>query len=249
MTAARKSPVEIEDIEPHMCSLNLRLEILSELPFLSTLSAPEIQQVNRNFVEHGYQPGEVIYYSADHADRLYVVATGKVKLLRHTHTGKDVLLDMLKSGEFFGTLSTLGEESYAETAIALTSVCILSIGSAEFRHILERYPQVSVSILDTMSSRLLEAQDMVHQLSAHSVEQRIAFTLLKLADKLGERNEVGLLIQMPLSRDDLARMVGTTTETASRVMSQLQKDGLIRTGRQWVAITDRERLRTLSQDQ
>jgi CRP-like cAMP-binding protein len=125
-------------------------------------------------------------------------------------------------------------------------VCTLSISTAEFRHILEKFPSVSVAVLDTMSSRLLEAQDMVHQLSAHTVEQRIAFTLLKLAEKLGERNEMGLLIQIPLSRDDLAMMVGTTTESASRVMSQLQKDGLIRSGRQWVAITDPERLESLS---
>jgi CRP/FNR family transcriptional regulator, nitrogen oxide reductase regulator len=249
MTAARRSPIEPETIEPHMCSLDLRLAILGALPFFSSLSKTEIQQVNQSFTERGYQSGETIYYSGEHAERLYVVAAGKVKLLRHTYSGKDILLEVLKPGEFFGTLSTLGEENYSETAAALTSVCTLSIGSAEFRHILERFPPVSVAVLDTLSSRLQEAQDMVHQLSAHTVEQRIAFTLLKLAEKLGERNDVGLLIQMPLSRDDLAMMVGTTTETASRVMSQLQKDGLIRSGRQWVSITDQDRLRTLSRDQ
>jgi CRP-like cAMP-binding protein len=246
MTAGRKSPLEPEFIEPHMCSLDLRLDILSKLPFFSSLSASEIQQVNQSFIERGYQPTETIYSSGELAERLYVVAAGKVKLLRHTHSGKDILLDILKAGDFFGTLSTLGEENYSETAAALTPVCTLSVNTTEFRHILQKFPSVSVSVLDTMSSRLQEAQDMVHQLSAHTAEQRIAFTLLKLAEKLGEWNDVGLLIQMPLSRDDLAMMVGTTTETTSRVMSQLQKDGLIRSGRQWVAITDQDRLRTLS---
>jgi CRP-like cAMP-binding protein len=83
---------------------------------------------------------------------------------------------------------------------------------------------------------------MVRQLSAHSVEHRIAFTLLKLADKFGERQDDGLLIQTPLSRDDLAEMTGTTTESASRAVSQFQKAGWIDTGRQWVKITDRQGL-------
>lgn len=229
-----------------MCTLDLRLDILGKLPFFSVLSASEIQRANQSFVERGYQPEEIIYHSGDRAERLYVVAAGKVKLLRHTHLGKDILLDVLKSREFFGTLSTLGEEKYLETAAALTAVCTLSIDTAQFRRILEEFPSVSVAVLDTMSSRLQDAQDMVHQLSAHTVEQRIAFTLVKLAEKLGEWKEFGLLIQMPLSRDDLAMMVGTTTETSSRVMSQFQKKGLIRSGRQWVAVTDLDKLKELS---
>jgi CRP-like cAMP-binding protein len=246
MTPSRKSPVEPETIEPHMCALDRRLEILGKLPFFTSLSSNEIHQVNQSFVERGYKPDEAIYYTGEQAERLYVVAAGKVKLLRHTTSGKDILLDVLKLGDFFGTLSTLGVENYSDTAVALTTVCTLSISAAGFRHLLEKFPSVAVAVLDTMSSRLLEAQDMVHQLSAHTVEQRIAFTLLKLAEKLGEENDLGLLIQMPLSRDDLAMMVGTTTESTSRVMSQLQKDGLIRSGRQWVAITDLDRLRSLS---
>jgi CRP-like cAMP-binding protein len=74
------------------------------------------------------------------------------------------------------------------------------------------------------------------------VERRLAYTLLKLAEKFGQPKELGLLIQVPLSRDDLAEMAGTTTETASRVMSQFQKDGLIDSGRGWVAVTNRDGL-------
>lgn len=82
-------------------------------------------------------------------------------------------------------------------------------------------------------------------ISTAPVDQRIAFVLLKLADKLGEKNEVGLLIQMPLSREDIANLTALTTETVSRAMSQFQKDGWIKTGRQWVAIVQRERLMDL----
>jgi CRP-like cAMP-binding protein len=180
---------------------------------------------------------------------LYVIASGRVKLLRHSFSGKNVLLELLVPGDFFGSLSSLGNEVYPDTAQAQTSACVLAINAEEFRLVLDRYPAVALKVLDVMAERLQAAHEMVRQLSVHSVERRLAFTLLRLAEKLGKEQEVGWLIQAPLSRDDLAEMTGTTTESASRVMSQFQKEGLIRSGRQWIAITDREGLQSAATEE
>lgn len=246
MPERRKSPLEPESIEPQQCSTELRLKILGQVPFFRGLSPQDLAAVNRLFRERGFAPEETIYFAGDPAERLYVVAAGKVKLMRHTAGGKDVLLDMLTPGEFFGSLSALGDAEYPDTAQAQTEVCVLGIGSEEFRSILKDLPAVALAVLDLVAERLKEAHERVRQLSAHPAEQRIAYALLKLAEKLGQEREVGLLIQAPLSRDDLAQMTGTTTETASRVMSRFQKDGLIRAGRQWVAIADRAGLETIA---
>lgn len=239
MSTRRSTPLKLDDIEPQMCTIHTRLDILSRVPFFADLSGEAVAEVNQLFHEHGYEPGRPIYYAGDPAARLYVVAVGKVKLLQHTLSGQDVLLDILTPGEFFGSLSVLGDETYPDTALAQTMACILAIAADDFHAILRRYPTVTVIALEVMSRRLKAAHVMIRQLSAHSVEHRIAAALLKLAEKLGEPRPEGLLIQMPLSRQELAEMTGTTVETASRVMSQFQKDGLIRTGRQWVAIADK----------
>lgn len=220
-----------------MCSIHTRHKILSRVPFFTHLSPQEVAEVNALFQEQGYQPGESIYFVGDPATHLYVVAVGKVKLIRHTLSGQDILLDMLTPGEFFGSLSVLGDDEYLDTAQAQTNCCVLAITAETFQAVLQRYHAVALSALNIVTHGLKEAHETVQQLSAHSVEQRIAATLLKLAQKVGEQQAEGLLIQVPLSRQDLAEMTGTTTETASRVMSQFQKEGFIRTGRQWVAIT------------
>lgn len=242
----KKSPVEPEYMEPAMCSTDLRREILQRVPFFAMLPPDAIEQINLRFRERGFAEGEPIFYAGDPAARLYVVATGKVKLMRHTLAGQDVLLDILTAGEFFGSLSLLGNEVYPDSAIAQTTVCALSVGAEAFRAILVDYPAVALAVLDITAARLREAHEAIRQISAHSVEQRIAYTLLKLAEKLGEPREEGLLIQMPLSREDLANMAGSTTESASRIVSQFQREGLIVTGRQWIAITDQGRLRELA---
>lgn len=247
MAARRRSPVEPEDIEPQMCDVDLRLEILGQVPFFCDLPEDDLKQISELFREHGYEPEQTIYFSGDEARRLYVVASGKVKLMRHTLIGQDVLLDVLTPGEYFGSLSALGDDIYPDTAQAQTAACVLGVGADDFRRILASHPSVAIKVLDLTSERLRAAQEMVRRLSAHTVEQRIAYTLLKLGEKLGEPADEGLLIQMPLSREDLAGMTGTTTATASRVMSQLQKDGLINSGRQWVALTDESGLRAIAE--
>lgn len=241
----RKTPLDQEHLEPHMCDLDLRLYILSQLPFFNGLSSSMIREINTLFVERGFDGGEIIYLEGSPASRLYVVADGNVKLMRHTLSGKDVMLDILKQGEFFGGLSTAEDDAYSETAHAHTPVCTLSIGGEDFRQILRRHPPVAMKVIDIMAQRVREAHEMVRLLSVSSVEGRLAHVLLSLGDKLGEQDKVGLLIQLPLGRADLAELIGTTTETVSRMMSQFQKDGLIQTGRRWVAIVDKTSLAEL----
>lgn len=249
MTGKRKTPLETEEITPEMCSADTRLRSLGQVPFFSTLKPAELVEINRLFKEQGFEPDETIYFEGDPAEHLYVVAAGKVKLMRHTRSGKDVLLDLLEPGEYFGSLSPLPDETYTETAQARTTVCSLRIGKETFRSILANRPGIALRVLEITAGRLQAAHERVRQLSAFPVEHRIAFTLLTLAEKFGQPQKGRLLIQTPLSRDDLAEMTGTTTESASRAISQLQKAGLIETGRQWVAITDRAGLEAILEEE
>ncbi|WKZ40560.1 MAG: Crp/Fnr family transcriptional regulator [Anaerolineales bacterium] len=242
MTPRRKTPLRIEVTETHQCSVDLRLQILHGLPFFADLPHADVKHVNHLFHEYGYAPNETICFAGDPAERLFVVADGRVKLMRHSLSGKNVLLDMLTPGEFFGSLSALGEDVYPDTAEAQTQSCVLSISAADFRHVLEKHPKVALKVLETTALRLRDAQERVRQLSALTVEGRVANVLLVLGKKFGRRSDVGLLIEAPMTRDDLAAMTGTTTESASRVMSQFQKDGLIQTGRKWVSILDQKAL-------
>jgi CRP/FNR family transcriptional regulator, nitrogen oxide reductase regulator len=234
----RETPLHAESIQPEMCSTEFRLQILSRLPFFAGLPQTEMAAVNSLFQEQGYQPEESIYFAGDPPAFLYVVAVGKVKLLRHTLGGQDVLLEILAPGELFGTLAALGDKHYTDTAQAQTICCVLAIGTDDFQQILHRFPTVALNVLNIIAERLQEAYDTIRQLSADSAERRIAATLLKLAEKMGEQRPEGILIQMPLSRQDIAAMTGTTPETASRILSHFRKAKLVRSGRQWIALVD-----------
>lgn len=216
--------------------------MLAKAPFFKDLPTEDLTAINKLFNAGHFSLGDVIYYEEEPATRLRVVVSGKIKLMRQTLEGKNVLIDVLKPGEFFGTLSNLGDDTYTETAITQTHSCILSIHAKDFRRILNEYPLVTLKVLDLTADRLKASRDNLLELSTLPVEKRIASIMLKLSKKFGEANDVGLLIQMPLTRKDLADMAATSTETASRVMSQFKKDGIIDAGRQWVAITGKKQL-------
>lgn len=242
-----KSPVRLDWVDPAFCSLEYRLKIIGRLPFFKLLPLDAISKINGLFHDRDVRADERIYFEGDDANYLYLVAMGKVKMVRNTASGRDVLLDILHGGDYFGALMLFGERVYTETAIAQTDCCILQISSADFESILSEHPEVMRKALEVVSQRLVESQELIKQLSSYNTEQRIAAALWRLARKMGETRGENVLIQLPFSRQDLAAMTGATTETVSRVMSRFAEEKLIKSGRKWVTITDPKRLKQLAE--
>lgn len=242
-----KSPVRLDWVDPAFCSLEYRLKIIGRLPFFKHLPLDAISKINGLFHDRDVRADERIYFEGDDANYLYLVAMGKVKMVRNTASGRDVLLDILHGGDYFGALMLFGERVYTETAIAQTDCCILQISSADFESILSEHPEVMRKALEVVSQRLVESQELIKQLSSYNTEQRIAAALWRLARKMGETRGENVLIQLPFSRQDLAAMTGATTETVSRVMSRFAEEKLIKSGRKWVTITDPKRLKQLAE--
>jgi CRP-like cAMP-binding protein len=230
--------VRQEWVDLEVCSLDYRLKIIGRLPFFRHLSPDAIIEINRLFEDWDVAAEQVIYFEGDAGENLYLIAAGKVKLTRFGLSGREVLLDILQGGEYFGDLAIDTQQGYAETAIAKTDCCILQISAQNFEKVLHRYPDVTMKVLKAVGQRLEESQEIIKQLSVYTIEQRIAATLIRVAKKLGEQKETGMLIQISFSRQDLAAMTGATVETVSRVMSRFSSEGLISTGRKWVVLHD-----------
>ena len=243
-----KSPVRPEWVDPAVCSLEYRLRIIGRLPFFRHLPPEAIGAINRLFEDRDASAEQPIYFEGDPGDHLYLVAMGKVKLMRNTASGREVVLDILQAGEYFGNLSTISGRGYTETAIAQTDGCILQISAQKFEQVLNLYPDVTLKVLKAVGQRLEESQEIVKQLSVYTADQRIASALIRLARKLGEQKQEGVLIQLPFSRQDLAAMTATTIETVSRVMSRFSGEGWVSTGRKWVVVNDPERLEQIAKE-
>lgn len=248
MRRKRLTPLNDEHLSPGHCSADLRARILSNTPYFRGLPAPAIDAVNNLFRSVDYPAGASLYREGEPAEALFLVAHGRVKLLQHSVSGGEVVLDLLSQGDPFGGLAALGQRRYPQSAVAQTACCVLSISTADFRYLLRTYPEVALSALDGVASDLEAAHDVIRSLSTLPVEARVAQVLIDLADRMGEVDQTGILIQSPLSQQDLAAMVATTAATVSRVISNLRRQGYVETGRQWIRICDRAGLVQLAED-
>jgi CRP-like cAMP-binding protein len=245
-TQRRTTPLARSCEAPHSCPRPLRLDVLAHTPYFRGLNRAEIEAIDRRMQVRGYVAGEVVYRVGEPADHLFILATGRVKVLRPSLEGSHVLVDVITPGALFGSVAALGDADYPDTAEALTVACALRMSATDFRALLREHPHVALTVLDDVAARLEQAHQTIRRLSGGTVEQRIAATLLTLADKLGQPLGDSTLLQLPLTRADLAAMTGTTTESVSRTLSALRRAGLIDTGRRWTAVTDRTGLAKLA---
>lgn len=240
-----KSPLQSVRIDTGLhCSVADQKRLLGASPYFRSLDEASVAEVQRQFGQQHYPEGATIQLAGQEATRISIVGAGTVKLVRSTSEGRDIVLDMLTPGDHFGSLAQLGDRHYTETAIAHSECCILSTTAPDFARMLRSYPTVAIDSLEMIAARLRDAQGTIEQLSGYSVEQRVVRVLLNLATRIGVEHDGGVLINVPLSRQDLADMTGTTVESASRVMSDLKRQGLIESGRRWIAIPDPTALET-----
>ena len=229
--------IPLRDITlPHECPRPLRLRVLGRAPYFADLSVDDLEHVDSQMRTRVFTSGSHIYKAGDPASALFVVAEGRVKLSQLTPDGAETLTDILGPGELFGAMGTLGEPRHLGSAEALVDSCILRIGQTEFRQILETYPKVALRVLDDLAARLRRAHWDIGGQSTHTVKQRVAIALLRLARKLGQRDDQGILLNVPLSRADLAGLARSTPESVSRIMSQWKKQSVIDSGRRWTRI-------------
>ncbi|MEE6294685.1 Crp/Fnr family transcriptional regulator [Georgenia wangjunii] len=241
--ARRTVPLRSTCAQPHHCPGPVRMRVLLQVPLLAGLSRDELVDIDERMVSLSWAEDDAIYTAGQPAEHLYVLAAGRAKASRPTPGGHDVVVDLLAPGDLFGGLQALGQPVYPETVRAMSTTCALRIDTRAFRDVLTEHPQVALRVLDDTSALLAQARTGLTQQSTATVAQRVATTLLRLAEKFGqERTGGGTLIQLPLTRADLAGMTGSTSESVSRVMSQLRKAGIIDSGRRWTSIVDHDRL-------
>jgi CRP/FNR family transcriptional regulator len=216
---------------------------LKALTVFAGLPARELDGLAVTAREDAYRPRDFVFMEGDPALWLCVVKTGRVKIVRHSRTGKDVVLELLGPGEVFGGVAVIERRAYPAAAQAMEPTVVLKIPADALLALTERYPSVIREMALTIGRRLRTAHDSVKALSVDPVEARLAARLLALAEREGTPGTHGLTLPFHLTRQSLADMTGTTVETAIRVVSRWVRDGVVADEEGRLVVKDAEALR------
>lgn len=215
-----------------------KTRILRQSPIFSPLSGEALDELADLATLRSFGPGEFIFWDGDAPNWFYVIAQGRVKVLKHSSAGKEVVIAFLEPGEILGEVAVFQNEPYPASVQALEKTSVLEIRREDFVSFYARRPEVALRISSVLGGRLRHAYGRIADIAGERVEQRLVRTLLMLFSTLGPN--------LPFTRQDIADMSGTTTETAIRVMSRLKESGIIRSTRGKIIILDEAKLRLLS---
>ena len=217
---------------------NLRPDrsVLADVPLFSGLDDAECDDVLTTAHVRRVPKGDAVFEQGAEANAFFVLVDGHLKALQTTPAGQQVVVHFVKPREFFGCVALMGQPLYPATALAIVDSIVLSWDSGTLRNLLERHPKIATNALAGLGVRMQEARARFREVSTEKVERRIAHALLGLVRHSGRKVDDGVEIDFPISRQDIAEMIGTTLHTVSRTLSNWESQGILDGGRQKIVI-------------
>jgi CRP/FNR family transcriptional regulator len=203
------------------------IEHLKNIQLFSSLTDDELHQIKDKLSLKRYKKHEVILFEEDTTEYMYIILNGKTKVIQTTEDGKEILLAMHHSGEFFGEMSLLDGKTSPATVVAMEDSSVAIISRQEFYSLIRAQKRILDNLLLILCSRLRDSWEKIQLLNLKNASQRIKILFLMLSDKYGEKTAEGVTLNIKLTHQEIAEMTGMTRETVTRMIDKWQKDGEI----------------------
>src|SRR6476469_9905683 len=218
------------------------VELLRSVPLFSDLEQEELERFSRVAVPRTFPASTRVFHEGDHSDACYIVRTGSFRVTREHSDGRAITLATLGPGDIFGELAMLDGEVRSASVEALVDGELLALPAGEVRALLARHPEISVKLVAALVRRLRAANERISRQSFQTVPSRVAGVLSQLVAETTRSGESGELT-IRMNQADLAQLAGTSRESVSRFLADLERAGVVRSGRGRVTILDPGKLR------
>lgn len=206
--------------------------VVKVLPLFNRMSDEDLDKLLAHATSRRVPQGECVFEQGQPAVSFYLLLHGRLKVTQVTEDGQQIIVRVVHPGDLFGFAKALQRSDYPGTAIAAAESLTLGWPTDLWPNFVEHNPRLAVTAMQTIGQRLEEAHTRIREMSTQEVERRVAHVVLRLARKAGRKEENGIRIDFPISRQDIAEMTGTTLHTVSRILSAWEGRGLVEGGRQ-----------------
>jgi CRP-like cAMP-binding protein len=221
--------------------------LIASLPAFQGLTPTELDRMVGQARSLRIARNRAVFEQEQDAHSFFLLLDGHIRVVKSTAEGGEVTVRYIGPGELMGIATALGRTTYPASAIAAVDCVVLAWPSSLWSEFASAYPSFGASTYKTVGNRLQDAHTRVVEMSTEHVDRRVAHALLKLVNQTGRKTEEGLMIDFPISRQDIAEMTGTTLHTVSRLMSAWDGKGLVISGRQKVTVVEPHRLLMLAE--
>jgi CRP/FNR family transcriptional regulator, cyclic AMP receptor protein len=220
------------------------VQLIRAVPIFSELDDSEVKKIAEIGINRKYTKNGIIFLEEEEGAALFIITSGKVKVVRTDDQGKEVILSILGEGDFFGEMAILDGLPRSATVVSIDDSELFMIHRRDFLQLIEKSPQVAVSLLRELTRRLRKSDEQIKSLSLKDAVGRVANVIIQLADDSGKIKQGQVIIpDFPLQQD-LANMAGTSRETISRTIHQFIREGLLEQRGNSIIITNFEKFKS-----
>ena len=218
-------------------------ELLRTVPIFSDLTDQDIASLGRLSIRKHYPKDTVIFFENEEGDFFFMILEGRIKVTILGDDGREVILSLLGPGDFFGEMALLDNEPRSATAIAVEDSELLSLHRTDFQSVLADNKSITVGLIRVLTSRLRKANHQISTLALLDVYGRVARVIVDMAREEGRRLKDGRIAFRRATHQEIANRIGTTRETVTRMLKDLERQGLIHVeGKEMVVQPDFERV-------
>jgi len=200
-------------------------EFLKKIQLFSALTDKEIEDITSKLIVKKFKRHETILYEEDTNEFMYIILLGKVKVVRMTEDGKEIILAVHQAGEFFGEMSLIDGKTTPASVIATEDSLVAVISRKDFYSVLITQNKIMISLLKIFCFRLRKSWDTIQLLNFNNAAQRVKMLFYMLSDEYGKESPEGIILNIKLTHQDIAEMTGMTRETITRILDKWQKSG------------------------
>lgn len=212
------------------------LELLRSVPLFSDLEEGELERFSRVAVPRSFPAATRVFHEGDHSDACYIVRSGSFRVTREHSDGRAITLATLGPGDIFGELAMLDGEVRSASVESLADGELLALPAGEVRSLLARHPEIAGKLIAALVRRLRAANERISRQSFQTVPSRVAGVLAQLVAEEAPLGAEGGEVTIHMNQADLAQLAGTSRESVSRFLSDLERGGVVRPGRGRVTV-------------
>lgn len=218
-------------------------DLIRKFTFFSDLQEEELGKIAEISLERNYKKNMLVFMEGEPGDAFYYIKSGKVKIFRSYEDGKEHIIHILGEGEVFGEVTLFSDSPYPASASIYEDAVIGMIKNSQMEKLVTENSELALKLIKILARKLLFAQQKIRDLAFNDVFARTAAQLLKLAGDYGKTVDHGVMIDMELSRQEIADMVGTTRETISRAISRFKKEKSITENQDKIILLNPDKLK------
>lgn len=219
-------------------------EYVKKIPVFMDLSPEEQESVGHLTIVRKYRKNMIIFMEGEPGEALYFLISGKVKISKLTEDGREQILHIIQAGDIFAEVVLIDRGPYPATAEVIEEAQVGMLRNDDVENLIRTNPDIALKILKVMSKRLRQAQMQVRDLALKDTYGRLASMLLILAKDHGSPCDSGTKIDLALSRQELANLIGTSRETVTRILSDFKRSKVIDIDKQEIVIVDEKKLKS-----